>query len=174
MERWNRKKKTKHCISYEWQHQMVVLVCRSFQSCFWYGPDNQPSCGKGEIISIPSSSYVQVDKHSKAIVNFASESLANQQHGLPVPGIGKGIGLVFVLFFLQVISSLFNQQHLYRSMSTGILLRGGLITAIYRRCTKLTARARSTLPNGKLVNHISTDVSRIDYCCFLFHTVCSF
>ena len=114
------------------------------------------------------------NKYSKAIVNFASESFENHQHGLPVPGIGKGIGLVFVLFCLQVISSLCLNQSLYRSLSTGVLLRGGLITAIYRRCTKLTARARSTLPNGKLVNHISTDVSRIDYCCFHFHTVCSF
>ena len=108
------------------------------------------------------------------MVNFASESFANHQHGLPVPGIGKGIGLAFVLFFLQVISSVCNHHRLYRCLSSGILLRGGLITAIYRRCTKLTARARSTLPNGKLVNHISTDVSRIDYGCLQFHTVCSF
>jgi ABC-type multidrug transport system fused ATPase/permease subunit len=54
-------------------------------------------------------------------------------------------------------------------MSTGVLLRGGLITAIYSRSLRLTARARSTLTNGKLVNHISTDVSRIDFCCGFFH-----
>ena len=59
-------------------------------------------------------------------------------------------------------------------MSTGVLLRGGLITAIYSRCTKLTARARSTLTNGKLVNHISTDVSRIDFCAYCFHMVRTF
>lgn len=111
---------------------------------------------------------------SKAIINFASESFANHQLGLPVPGIGKGIGLVFALLCLQVISSLCTNQFFYRSMSTGVLLRGGLITAIYSRATKLTARARSTLTNGKLVNHISTDVSRIDFCAGFFHMVCSF
>lgn len=57
----------------------------------------------------------------------------------------------------------------YRSMSTGVLLRGGLITAIYSRSLRLTARARVTLSNGKLVNHISTDVSRIDSCAGYFH-----
>ncbi|KIL64510.1 hypothetical protein M378DRAFT_163292 [Amanita muscaria Koide BX008] len=54
-------------------------------------------------------------------------------------------------------------------MSTGVLLRGGLITAIYSRSLRLTSRARSTLTNGKLVNHISTDVSRIDFCAGFFH-----
>ena len=110
---------------------------------------------------------------SKSIINFASESFANHQLGLPVPGIGKGIGFVFALLSLQVIASICNNQFFYRSMSTGVLLRGGLITAIYSRSTKLTARARSTLTNGKLVNHISTDVSRIDYCAGFFHMVYS-
>ncbi|KAF8813301.1 ABC transporter [Phlegmacium glaucopus] len=105
----------------------------------------------------------------KAIINFATESYSNHRLGLPVPGIGKGIGLTFALFFLQVISSLCLGHFFYRSMATGILLRGGLITAIYSRATKLTARARSTLTNGKLVNHISTDVSRIDFCAGFFH-----
>jgi ABC-type bacteriocin/lantibiotic exporter with double-glycine peptidase domain len=54
-------------------------------------------------------------------------------------------------------------------MSTGVLLRGGLIAAIYSRSLRLTSRARSTLTNGKLVNHISTDVSRIDFCAGFFH-----
>jgi hypothetical protein len=111
---------------------------------------------------------------SKAIINYASESFANHQLGLPVPGIGKGIELVFALFCLQAIASLCANQFLYRGISTGVLLRGGLITAIYSRATKLTARARSTLTNGKLVNHISTDVSRIDFCAGLFHSVCCF
>ncbi|OJA08422.1 hypothetical protein AZE42_08315 [Rhizopogon vesiculosus] len=54
-------------------------------------------------------------------------------------------------------------------MSTGILLRGGLITAIYSRSLRLTPRARVTLSTGELVNHISTDVSRIDFCAGYFH-----
>jgi hypothetical protein len=115
---------------------------------------------------------INIFVRSKAIINFATESFANHQLGLPVPGIGKGVGLAIALFCLQVISSLCNNQFFYRSMSTGVLLRGGLITAIYSRSTRLTARARSTLTNGKLVNHISTDVSRIDFCAGFFHMVC--
>jgi hypothetical protein len=70
---------------------------------------------------------------------------------------------------LQLSASLTQHHFFYRASSTGVLLRGGLITAIYNRSLKLTSRARSTLTNGKLVNHISTDVSRIDFCCQFFH-----
>ena len=69
------------------------------------------------------------------------------------------------LFALQIMSSLCTHHFFYRAASTGVLLRGGLITAIYERSLKLSSRARATLTNGKLVNHISTDVSRIDFCC---------
>jgi ABC-type multidrug transport system fused ATPase/permease subunit len=54
-------------------------------------------------------------------------------------------------------------------MGTGVLLRGGLITAIYNKALTLSTRARHIHPNGKLVNHISTDVSRIDFACQFFH-----
>jgi hypothetical protein len=72
---------------------------------------------------------------------------------------------------MQIITAFANQHYTYRSMSTGILIRGGLIAAIYQRSLRLTSRARSTLPNGQLVNHISTDVSRIDFCAGYFHAV---
>lgn len=34
---------------------------------------------------------------------------------------------------------------------------------------ELSGKARITITNGKLVNHISTDVSRIDFCAGFFH-----
>ena len=54
-------------------------------------------------------------------------------------------------------------------MGTGVLLRGALITAIYNKSLGLSTRARHVHSNGKLVNHISTDVSRIDFACQFFH-----
>jgi ABC-type multidrug transport system fused ATPase/permease subunit len=57
----------------------------------------------------------------------------------------------------------------YRAMGTGVLLRAGLITAIYNKALTLSTRGRHIHPSGKLVNHISTDVSRIDFACQFFH-----
>ena len=57
----------------------------------------------------------------------------------------------------------------YRAAGTGVLLRAGFITAIYNKALTLSTRARHVHPNGKLVNHISTDVSRVDFASNFFH-----
>ena len=54
-------------------------------------------------------------------------------------------------------------------MSTGVLARAALISSIYRRGVALTPKAKTKLNNAALVNHISTDVSRIDFCAGFFH-----
>ncbi|KAG2040579.1 P-loop containing nucleoside triphosphate hydrolase protein [Suillus americanus] len=105
----------------------------------------------------------------KAIINFTTASHANHLIGQSTPPIGEGIGLAVGLFGLQLVASWCSNHHFYRSMSSGALLRGGLIAAIYSRSLRLSARARVNLSNGKLVNHISTDVSRIDFCMGYFH-----
>ncbi|KAJ6577412.1 P-loop containing nucleoside triphosphate hydrolase protein [Mycena capillaripes] len=105
----------------------------------------------------------------KAIIKFATTSFTAHRTGGTPPPIGKGIGLAFTLLAMQLIGSMGQHHFFYRAMSTGVLVRGGLITAIYARSLRLTSRARSTLTNGKLVNHISSDVSRIDFCAGFFH-----
>ena len=90
---------------------------------------------------------------------FADKSYAAYRAGEPVEPIGEGIGYAFGILGLQLFASMAINHYFYRSASTGVLLRGGLINAIYNRSLRLTTRARGALPNGKLVNHISTDVS---------------
>ena len=105
----------------------------------------------------------------QAIITFATESYAGHIADTPMPPVGTGIGLCFALFALQLIASWCTQHFSYRSMACGVLLRGGLITAIYSRALSLSPRARVQMTNGRLVNHISTDVSRIDFCLGYFH-----
>ncbi|KAG1785703.1 ABC transporter [Suillus plorans] len=105
----------------------------------------------------------------KAIINFATVSYTNHLTGQSTPAIGQGIGLSFCLLALVLIASWSSNHFYYRSTTSGVLLRGGLITAIYSRSLQLSARARVNLSNGELVNHISTDVSRIDFCMSYFH-----
>jgi len=48
-------------------------------------------------------------------------------------------------------------------MQVGVLARGTLIAAIYRQSMIMSGKARAEIPNSKIVSHISTDVSRIDF-----------
>ncbi|KAF9237597.1 hypothetical protein BU15DRAFT_62991 [Melanogaster broomeanus] len=59
-------------------------------------------------------------------------------------------------------------QFFWRSMATGVLARAALIASIYERGVSLTGKARVELTNATLVNHISSDVSRIDACAHYF------
>ncbi|KAH9068493.1 ABC transporter [Lactarius deliciosus] len=105
----------------------------------------------------------------KSLIKFATESYVAHREGLLAPGVGRGIALAIGLVILQLFGSLCQNHFFYRSASSGVLVRGGLITAIYSRSLRLTTGSRARLSNGRLVNHISTDVSRIDFCCGFFH-----
>lgn len=103
----------------------------------------------------------------KQIIRFGQARYAYHQDptgyvaalGQPPP-IGHGIGYAFLLFIMQALTSLFTHQFFFRSMSVGVYSRSALIAAIFKRSTQMNGKDRSP---GKLLNHASTDVSRIDF-----------
>ncbi|KIJ66694.1 hypothetical protein HYDPIDRAFT_149564 [Hydnomerulius pinastri MD-312] len=105
----------------------------------------------------------------KSIITFAEERAAAKTAGEPVPNVGRGIAMAFGLFLITVTTSVCTHQFFWRSMATGVLARAALIACIYERGVNLTGKARVKLTNATLVNHISTDVSRIDACAQWFH-----
>lgn len=42
-------------------------------------------------------------------------------------------------------------------MTTGVLARGTLIASLYKRGVYLTGKARLSVPNAALINHVSND-----------------
>ncbi|KIJ46424.1 hypothetical protein M422DRAFT_165131 [Sphaerobolus stellatus SS14] len=141
---------------------LVLAMNSSIAWWFWSG---------GIFKVVGDTSQITSPLVIKAIINFATKSF-NVHKGVspgPAPPLGQGIGLAIGLLCMQMVSSICQHQFFYRSLSSGVLLRGGLIHAVYQRSLHLTSRARSTLTNGKLVNHISTDISRIDFACGYFH-----
>ncbi|KAG1821118.1 ABC protein [Suillus subaureus] len=108
----------------------------------------------------------------RQIIVFAEERSAATNAGTPVPNVGRGVAMAFGLFGLTVTASVCTHQFFWRSMATGVLARAALITCIYERGVNLTGKARVKLNNATLVNHISTDVSRVDACAQWFMTYC--
>ncbi|KAJ3872779.1 ABC protein [Lentinula edodes] len=106
---------------------------------------------------------------AKAIINFAEERASVKENGSPTPNVGRGIGMAIGLGVIVVFASLTQHQFFWRSMITGVLTRGALINSIYKRSVVLNAKSRVKHPNANLVNHISTDVSRIDAAAQWFH-----
>lgn len=78
------------------------------------------------------------------------------------PSDAIGVGYAIALFVMQVIMSIFQHQFFFRTMGVGVHARSTLISAIFTRSLKLGGKNRSP---GKLLNHASTDCSRIDFAC---------
>ncbi|KAG1750701.1 ABC protein [Suillus lakei] len=98
----------------------------------------------------------------RQIVVFAEKRSAAISAGKPAPNVDRGIAMALGLFLLCVTQLICMAQFYWRSMVTGVLTRAALITCIYERGVNLTGKARVKLNNATLVNHLSTDVSRID------------
>ncbi|KAH8099948.1 ABC protein [Cristinia sonorae] len=105
----------------------------------------------------------------KAVINFGKEHHAARTTGTPTPSIGRGVGMAIGLFLITVAASVAQHQFFWRSMTTGLLARAALISSIYKRGVYLTGKARTNFPSSALMNHISTDVSRVDSCAQWFH-----
>ncbi|CAE6437055.1 unnamed protein product [Rhizoctonia solani] len=101
---------------------------------------------------------------TKAIIQFAQE---RSRGGPDAPHIGRGIGLALGLPLLTICASVSTHQFFWRSMTTGVAARAALIASLYSRGLRFGPGERQY----DLVNHVSTDVSRIDYCAQWFHAI---
>lgn len=159
---------SKPCSCYEWQCQVVLLDRQFSPGRLRHCSSHQSSCYEGGIywsLTLPN----KLIWHPQRIITFASDSYSSHQTGQPPPSIGLGIGLSFVLFILLLISSWCTHHHNYWGMGSGILLCRGLIMVIYSCALRLTPRSRVVISSSRLINHISTDVSHINYCMGYFH-----
>lgn len=99
----------------------------------------------------------------RAVIAWSTEWQIARQTGAPEPSQGRAAGMVVGLLLMLITASVGLHHFFVRSTGTGVYLRAAIISSVYDRSLKLTQRARGELPNGKLVNHISTDTSRIDF-----------
>ncbi|TYJ53514.1 hypothetical protein B9479_005845 [Cryptococcus floricola] len=105
----------------------------------------------------------------RKLISWSGEYQAKKKAGLDLPSKGDGVGAAIGLLLLLVVSSLCQHHYFYRSMAVGVYARTAIVTGIYQRALQFTQKSRGQIPNGKLVNHISTDTSRIDFAAGFAH-----
>ncbi|KAI1312860.1 ABC transporter family protein [Xylaria venustula] len=148
------------------------------------------------------------------LIAFAQEAWDNKQSGKPPPAIGRGIGLVLGVTFMQVVQSLGTNHFLFRGMMIGGQVRAVLISFIFEKSMVISGRAKAGgkavtngtdeeksgesgkdektkdmskddskakkmgvagdgvgWSNGRVVNLMSVDTSRLDLSSALFHII---
>ncbi|KAI9668256.1 MAG: hypothetical protein M1821_001076 [Bathelium mastoideum] len=79
----------------------------------------------------------------KYLIKFAGEAWAAQHDNSPQPSLGRGLGLVFAIWIMQIIQSTCTNQFIYRGMLNGGQARSVLITIIFDKAMKLSGRAKA-------------------------------
>ncbi|KLU91373.1 multidrug resistance-associated protein 2, partial [Magnaporthiopsis poae ATCC 64411] len=134
------------------------------------------------------------------LIAFVTEAyVAAAQLDRPQPNLGSGFGLVVGITAVQVVQSLCAHQFMYRGMLVGGQSRASLISMIYDKSMVISGRARAGgnsrekaaaategeknakgpsknddgagWANGRIINLMSVDTSRIDKACGMFHVV---
>jgi ABC-type multidrug transport system fused ATPase/permease subunit len=109
----------------------------------------------GDIAQMTSPLLIRV------IIQYGAAKYAHKLNpAAPEQSNGVGVGYAIALFAMQVTASLFQHHYFFRSMSVGVHARATLISALFQRSMELGGKDRSP---GKLLNHASTDCSRIDF-----------
>ncbi|KAG0238087.1 hypothetical protein BGW42_007641 [Actinomortierella wolfii] len=76
-----------------------------------------------------------------------------------------GYGLGIAMLLMAAVMTTTYQQFNVRAFRVGIMARTILTDAVFRKATVLSARSHLAFPDGKIINLMSTDVSRIDTAC---------
>ncbi|KAJ3129883.1 hypothetical protein HK098_007637 [Nowakowskiella sp. JEL0407] len=101
----------------------------------------------------------------KAIVTYVATGRKEPQP------IGTGLGLIFGMFGLQLISTLTLTWYFHVGQSGAISIRTLITAAIYRKALKLSGAARQDFNIGKVMNVVSSDASRIEQFLGIIHLV---
>ncbi|KAI1754416.1 P-loop containing nucleoside triphosphate hydrolase protein [Xylaria castorea] len=85
------------------------------------------------------------------LIAFAQDAFNNSQNGQPPPPIGRGVGLVLGVTFMQIFQSLGTNHFIYRGMMIGGQVRAVLISLIFEKSMVISGRAKAggkALTNG--------------------------
>ncbi|KAJ3116045.1 hypothetical protein HK100_001174, partial [Physocladia obscura] len=98
------------------------------------------------------------------IIEFATDRYDENQETInttPYP-LGRGLGLVFGLFLVQILGSIFSNHFNQEAAISAMSLRTMMVSIIYRKSLKLASSTRQEFTSGNIVNLISTDTNRLD------------
>lgn len=85
----------------------------------------------------------------------------------------QGLILAFGLFFVTFFAAIINGQYFYRTALTGIRIKTGLISAIYRKALRISMSTKKDTTVGEIVNLMSVDAQRFNDMINYFHDVWS-
>lgn len=116
------------------KYPLLWAMHETFKVEFWIGGICQFFANIFQVISPFTLRY---------LIQFAEDAYIAQRTGQPAPNIGKGLGLVFGITFMQMCQSLGTNHFIYRGMMVGGQSRAILISVIFEKAMSISGRAKA-------------------------------
>ena len=116
------------------KYPLLWAMHETFKVEFWIGGICQFFANIFQVISPFTLRY---------LIQFAEDAYIAQRTGQPAPNIGKGLGLVFGITFMQMCQSLGTNHFIYRGMMVGGQSRAVLISMIFEKAMNISGRAKA-------------------------------
>lgn len=102
------------------------------------------------------SQYIQ-PQLLRLLISFAR---SYETDGTPEPVI-KGAAIALAMFATAVFQTSMVHQYFQRAFETGMRIKGGLASSIYRKSLKLSSEGRASKTTGDIVNYMAVDAQRL-------------
>jgi ATP-binding cassette, subfamily C (CFTR/MRP), member 1 len=116
------------------KYPLLWAMHETFKVEFWIGGFCQFFANIFQVISPFTLRY---------LIQFAQDAYVAQRTGAPAPNIGKGLGIVFGITFMQMCQSLGTNHFIYRGMMVGGQARAVLISVIFEKAMRISGRAKA-------------------------------
>jgi ATP-binding cassette, subfamily C (CFTR/MRP), member 1 len=116
------------------RYPLIMAMHETFKGEFWFGGICQLSSSIFQVLSPFTTRF---------LIQFAGDAYNAQRSGSPAPNIGKGIGIVIGITFMQMCQSLGTNQFIYHGMMVGGQARAVLINAVFDKSMRISGRAKA-------------------------------
>ena len=99
---------------------------------------------------------------SPLIVGALTQFVENMQSGGDKPPMLQGYLYAFVFLLLQLVATVGLNRYFYYATRIGLQARSVLTAVIYRKMMKLSGISRQKFSGGRIVNMVSSDLSRLE------------
>lgn len=87
--------------------------------------------------------------------------VASYGEGKKEQPIVKGAAIALAMFACAAFQTVMVHQYFQRAFETGMRIKGGLTSSIYRKSLRLSSSGRSSKTTGDIVNYMAVDAQRI-------------
>ncbi|GAP89237.1 putative ABC transporter transmembrane region [Rosellinia necatrix] len=94
------------------------------------------------------------------LLRYLISFVASYEGGSPQPPV-KGAAIALAMFFVATLQTTMIHQYFQLAFVTGMHIKSGLTSAIYKKSLKLSNEGRSSKTTGDIVNYMAVDAQRL-------------